>query len=121
VLDPKDRVQSAKDKLKKGDLVIVEWVDITTGLLEWTEVANADTAQIRSCGFVHSYDGKNLVLSRDLDPVDGNDATPTVLPMGPFINVVMSCQRVLRRGREEVWDCEPQGIHERQRADPAIG
>ena len=103
-----DRVKYALSKLKPGDLIVVEWVDITTERLEWTDVKDADSAQIRSCGFLHSYDGKNLILSRDLDPVDGNDATPTVLPMGNFINVVMSCQRVLKRGREEVWDVSTQ-------------
>ena len=97
------RVENAKARLKKGDLVVVEWADIVSEQIDWAEVTGVDTAQIRSCGFVHSYDGKNLILSRDLDPI-GGDASPTVLPMGGFLNVVLSCERVLRRGREEVWD-----------------
>ena len=97
------RVQNALAKLKKGDLLVVEWVDIVSEQIEWAEVAGVDTAQIRSCGFMHSYDGRNLILSRDLDPI-GGDASPTVLPMSDFLNVVLSCERVLKRGREEVWD-----------------
>ena len=97
------RVENAKAKLKKGDLVVVEWVDIVSEQVDWAEVEGVDSAQIRSCGWVHAYDGKHLILSRDLDAI-GGDATPTVLPMGSFLNVVLSCQRILKRGREEVWD-----------------
>ena len=99
------RVKSAKAKLKKGDLVIVEWIDIQSHRVDWSEINDeTGTAQIKTAGFVHSYDGKTLILCHDQDPLGGEDSTPTCLPMGDFVNVVLSVQRVLRRGWEEVWD-----------------
>jgi len=102
--DLQNRVDHALSKLKKGDLLVLEWIDVRSESLEWQDVEKADTAQIRSCGFLHGYDGKNLILARDLDPVEGQDATPTVIPMGAIVNVVISCLRVPLDQAEEVWD-----------------
>ena len=102
--DLQPRVDRALAKLKKGDALIVEWIDVQSESLEWQSVKDADTAQLRSIGFLHSYDGKNLILARDLDPVEGQDATPTVIPMGAIVNVVISCQRIPLDHTEEVWD-----------------
>lgn len=88
--------------IRKGSLVVVDWLDTHTPHTGWTPPASEDfkPAPVRSVGFVMNADRHAITLAGDGQPKDPHKAEvnrPITIPVGMVTRV-----RVVRLSRCEV-------------------